>query len=67
MERDDKESVAANGSDDVVSELLGDASERRRESPVKTSTLTFAELPTEDPRDKKFRSCTLKSRIAVFR
>ncbi|XP_064460622.1 NAD kinase-like isoform X1 [Ornithodoros turicata] len=33
----------------------------------KVGGITFQDLPSEDPRDKKFRSCTLKSRIAVFR
>lgn len=31
------------------------------------SPLTFADIPTEDPRDKKCRVAMLKSRIAVFR
>lgn len=33
----------------------------------KPSALTFADIPTEDPRDKKCRVSMLKSRIAVFR
>ncbi|XP_077533572.1 NAD kinase-like isoform X2 [Haemaphysalis longicornis] len=33
----------------------------------KPSGLSFAEIPTEDPRDKKCRVSMLKSRIAVFR
>ncbi|KAH6933810.1 hypothetical protein HPB50_018294 [Hyalomma asiaticum] len=33
----------------------------------KQSVLTFANIPSEDPRDKKCRVAQLKSRIAVFR
>lgn len=53
--------------DGVGNEPVVEESAERQQHSVRTPTLTFADLPVEDPRDKKFRACTLKSRIAVFR
>ncbi|KAH7959976.1 hypothetical protein HPB49_015763 [Dermacentor silvarum] len=51
-------------------ELHGGGGARTDKFPTtggKPSMLTFADIPTEDPRDKKCRVSQLKSRIAVFR
>lgn len=51
-------------------ELHGGGGARTDKFPTtggKPSVLTFADIPSEDPRDKKCRVSQLKSRIAVFR
>lgn len=51
-------------------ELHGGGGARTDKFPTtggKPSMLTFADIPSEDPRDKKCRVAQLKSRIAVFR